>query len=75
MFHSLGAPDLYHYSYDGLQPVYTWDVMETNLNPPQHMGAYMKYKYGEWITSIPVITSSGTYTLNPLTSSANNCIG
>ena len=73
MFHSLGSPDLYHYSYDGLQPVYAWDIMENNANPPQHMGAFMKYRYGTWISSIPEITSGGTYTLNPLTSSTNNC--
>jgi M6 family metalloprotease-like protein len=73
MFHSLGAPDLYHYSYDGLQPAYMWDIMENNLNPPQHMSAYMKYKYGGWIASIPLISNSGTYTLSPLTSSTNNC--
>ena len=73
MFHSLGAPDLYHYVDNGIEPVYTWDLMEYNQNPPQHMGAYMKYRYGNWIASIPEITSSGTYTLNPLTSSTNNC--
>ena len=40
-----------------------------------HMGAYMKWKYAnaKWVTSIPEITVSGTYTLNPLTSSTNNC--
>ena len=73
MFHSLGAPDLYHYSFDGLYPVYTWGLMEYNSNPPRHMGAYMKYRYGTWISSMPEITSTGTYDLNPLTSSTNNC--
>jgi M6 family metalloprotease-like protein len=73
MFHTLGSPDLYHYSFDGLNPVGTWDIMEYNSNPPQHMGAYMKYRYGTWISSIPTITSSGTYSLNPLTSSSGNC--
>ncbi|MCX6162220.1 MAG: M6 family metalloprotease domain-containing protein [Ignavibacteriae bacterium] len=72
MFHSLGSPDLYHYSYDGLQPVYQWDIMENDLNPPQHMGAYMKWKYGAWISNIPVI-SQGTYSLNPLVISSGNC--
>ncbi len=75
-FHALGAPDLYHYD-DGnrnLDPVYTWDVMGLNKTPPQHMGAYMKYKYGNWINEIPMITSSGTYTLHPVNSSdTNNC--
>ncbi|HNW88499.1 MAG TPA: M6 family metalloprotease domain-containing protein [Bacteroidales bacterium] len=74
MFHTLGAPDLYHY-YDGLDlsPVGAWDLMEENLNPPQSMGAYMKYRYGNWISSIPVISAPGTYTLNPVTSSSQNC--
>jgi M6 family metalloprotease-like protein len=73
MFHSLGAPDLYHYSQDGLHPAWAWDLMEYNLDPPEHMTAYMKWKYGTWIASIPEITTSGTYTLNPLTSATNNC--
>ena len=73
MFHSLGAPDLYHYSQDGLHPAWAWDLMEYNLDPPEHMTAYMKWKYGTWITSIPEITTSGTYTLNPLKSATNNC--
>ena len=73
MFHVLGSPDLYHYSYDGLQPVGGWDVMEIDSDPPEHMGCYMKFRYGNWISSIPELTSPGTYTLNPLTSSTNNC--
>lgn len=72
MFHSLGSPDLYHYAADGLSPVGPWDIMERDLNPPQHMGAYMKAKYGAWIASIPEITREGTYTLKPLTSATNN---
>ena len=72
MFHSIGAPDLYHYSNDGKQPVFKWDLMEYDLNPPQHMTAYMKYRYGTWISAIPTISTNGTYTLNPLTSSTNN---
>ena len=76
MNHSLGAPDLYHYSDDfrGLVSVYTWDLMHQNTNPPQHMGAWMKYRYGNWIESIPQITECGTYSLHSLGSSAtNNC--
>ncbi len=73
MFHSLGAPDLYHYTENGISPVGTWDIMENDLNPPQHMGAHMKFKYGNWISSIPVINTSGTYYLNPLTEAENNC--
>ncbi|MDH7514427.1 MAG: M6 family metalloprotease domain-containing protein [Bacteroidota bacterium] len=73
MFHSLGAPDLYHYSSNGLTPVGKWDIMESTINPPQHMGAYMKWKYGKWIPSIPEIRTAGVYTLSPLTSPTNNC--
>jgi M6 family metalloprotease-like protein len=72
MFHALGAPDLYHYSDNDFSPVGSWDIMEYGRG---HMGAYMKYKYAgaKWITSLPEITASGTYSLNPLTSSTNNC--
>jgi M6 family metalloprotease-like protein len=73
MFHSLGAPDLYHYSSQPVTPVGQWDVMASNTNPPQHMTAFMKYRYGDWISSIPVISSPGTFALNPLTSSSGNC--
>lgn len=73
MFHAIGAPDLYHYSSDGLTPVGGWDVMEATTNPPQHMGCYMKFMYGKWIGSIPVLSAPGTYSLNPLTSSTGNC--
>ena len=68
MNHSLGAPDLYHYSYLGPAPVGIWDLMENNAMPPQHCGAYMKMKYGHWIDEIPEITHAGTYTLNPISS-------
>jgi len=73
MCHSLGAPDLYHYYYSkSISPAYEWDIMDNDQNPPQHMGAYMKNKYMTWISSIPEITASGVYTLNPLTSSTGN---
>ena len=68
MNHSLGAPDLYHYSYSGPTPVGPWDLMENDAMPPQHCGAYMKMKYGHWIDEIPEITQAGTYTLNPISS-------
>ena len=72
MFHSLGSPDLYHYTGNGITPVGPWDIMEQDNNPPQYMGAYMKYKYGGWIDSIPEITETGTYYVNPLQDSVNN---
>jgi len=73
MFHSLGAPDLYHYSYDGFTPAGSWDLMQSSGDPPHHMTAYMKYRYGNWISSIPEILFSGTYSLDALVSSNNNC--
>ena len=76
MGHSLGAPDLYHYdtcsSAPDLDPVWRWDLMANNRTPPQHSGAYMKKTYFGWINTIPEITTSGTYTLNPIASSTNN---
>jgi len=76
MTHTLGAPDLYHYSdcssAENLDPVGRWDLMADNQNPPQHMGAYMKQHYLGWISQIPLISTSGTYQINPLTSAANN---
>ena len=69
MNHSLGSPDLYHYYYGtSLSPVGSWDLMEYNMTPPQHCGAYMKMKYSYWVDEIPEITQSGTYTLNPVSS-------
>lgn len=71
MFHSVGAPDLYHYTFNGVTPVGCWDIMESGYG---HMGAYMKYKYGGWIDEIPIISTAGYYSLSPLTSSVNNAV-
>lgn len=68
MFHSVGAPDLYHYDFDGLSPAGCWDIMESGAG---HMGMYMKYRYGGWIDDIPVI-GPGTHTLQPVTAQFNN---
>lgn len=72
LFHTLGAPDLYHYVNSSLQPAYEWDLMDSGSG---HMSAYMKWEYSSnsWIGSIPEITSSGIYTLNPLSSTGSNC--
>ncbi len=74
MFHSLGAPDLYRYSDTTIDPVGAWDIMCANQNPPQHMSVWMKHKYGQWISDVPYITQSGTYTLSPVASSSTNNI-
>ena len=73
MFHTLGAPDLYHYTGNGISPVGGWDLMESTYNHPKHMLTFMKFRYGNWLTGIPEITSSGTYTLNPTNSLTNTC--
>jgi M6 family metalloprotease-like protein len=72
MFHSLGAPDLYRYETTNITPIGAWDLMASNSNPPQHMSAWMKHRYGQWLPEPPLITESGTYTLHPVASSATN---
>jgi M6 family metalloprotease-like protein len=62
MNHSLGAPDLYHYN-GGVDPVGSWDLMCGTTEPPQQIGMYMKYKYGNWVDDIPIINAYGTYEL------------
>ncbi|TSA37618.1 MAG: M6 family metalloprotease domain-containing protein [Porphyromonadaceae bacterium] len=68
MSHSLGFPDLYRYTNNTINPVSSWDVMASTTNPPQHPSVYLKQKYGKWISSIPEISTNGTYTLKPLSS-------
>lgn len=65
MSHSLGTYDLYHVN-DDLNPVGVWDLMSDNLQTPQHMSAYTKYRYCGWIDDIPEISEPGTYVLNPV---------
>ncbi|PKP54277.1 MAG: hypothetical protein CVT92_00550 [Bacteroidetes bacterium HGW-Bacteroidetes-1] len=72
LYHSLGAPDLYRYVNNDITPIGPWDIMAANNNPPQYMGAFMKFKYGNWIEDIPWITERGTYTLNSLQKATNN---
>lgn len=75
MFHTLGAPDLYHYEINYIvNPVGEWDIMASNGMPPQNMSAYMKWKYGNWLDSIPEIRQSGTYSLHSVGSNnPDNC--
>jgi len=73
MQHTLTFPDFYHYDDNTINPVGSWDLMCSTSNPPQNSGAYAKFKYGNWIDSIPLLTTPGTYTLSPLaTSSTGN---
>ncbi len=70
-FHSLGAPDLYHYNYWFLISCGPWDIMDAGSSHPT---AFMKWKYGRWIQDIPLIESSQLVTLNPLLMGQNNCV-
>ncbi len=67
MNHTLGAPDLYrYYNHTHVSPAGTWDLMHSNTNPPQNMSSYMKYRYGNWLDTIPEIVTPGRYTLHSL---------
>jgi len=75
MFHSLGAPDLYRYDQEIEEmfgPMGKWDLMSYPTNPPQHMCAYMKSKYGNWIAPPDTISVHKHYMLNPLISPTGN---
>ncbi|MBD5642668.1 M6 family metalloprotease domain-containing protein [Clostridium botulinum] len=72
MFHTLGAPDLYHYNYDGKVAVGPWDVMDQTASIPQSMGAYMKMYYGKWLNNINEINKPGKYSINKIGTEANN---
>jgi hypothetical protein len=68
-------PDTYHSSSfrPTVEPAGYWDIMgDRNGNFP-HPGAYLKYEYAGWISSIPEITTENLYSITPLTSSSNNC--
>ncbi|MDX8339276.1 M6 family metalloprotease domain-containing protein [Draconibacterium sp. IB214405] len=73
MFHTLGAPDLYHYSDESndLYPVAGWDLMAWDY--AQHMLTWMKFQYGNWFNEIPEITQSGTYKLPAVGNSSFAC--
>ena len=62
-YHTLGAPDLYRYDNKDIDPVGSWDIMSTNLIPPQSSGSYLTYRYGKFIGEIPEIRTSGTYAI------------
>ncbi len=73
MNHTLGAPDLYrYYNYTEVSPAGSWDLMCSNTNPPQNMSSYMKYRYGNWLDTIPEIVNPGRYTLRSLADGRDN---
>lgn len=66
--HTLGFPDLYHYTEgDTLPVVGYWDLMEWDAAIPQHHLTYMKMKYGQWFTEIPTIAPNWNPTQFTLT--------
>ncbi|KGO14931.1 M6 family metalloprotease domain-containing protein [Clostridium botulinum] len=72
MFHTLGAPDLYHYNNDGKVAVGPWDVMDQTAPIPQSTGAYMKMTYGKWVDGIKEINKPGKYSITKIGNEANN---
>jgi len=60
---------------DDIDPIGTWGprYLSAMKEAMPHMGAYLKYRYGKWIDSIPEITSSGIYSIRPITSATDNC--
>ena len=47
--------------------------MASTSNPPQHPGAYIRFRYMTWIGNLPRITASGRYALRPVSSPVGNC--
>jgi hypothetical protein len=72
--HTMGFPDLYHYTWDGIDPCGWWDLMDYCQGTPQHHLAYQKWRYGGWFGGIPVIPGPGNYTLNSIDSSTFDCL-
>ncbi len=71
MFHSIGAPDLYHYTDSPFSPCGPWDIMDGGSGHPT---AFMKWKYGGWISDIPIINTTQQITLNSLLDPVNNAV-
>jgi len=69
--HILGSPDLYTHPNNNETAVGNWDAMGDNAATVEFL-MHLRHKYFNWIDTIPVITQSGTYTLNPTTSATNN---
>ena len=74
MGHNLGFPDMYHYSddapWDSIKPCGRWDLMASDR--AQHTLCYNKWKYGQWFSTINVLTPTMTptvYDLAPVTPS------
>jgi M6 family metalloprotease-like protein len=71
--HTMGFPDLYHYSFDGLDPCGYWDLMDWCQGTPQHHLTYMKWKYGGWFGGASPLPAAGTVTLNAVANNPFDC--
>ncbi|MBW6514938.1 MAG: hypothetical protein K0B87_09340, partial [Candidatus Syntrophosphaera sp.] len=71
--HTLGFPELYHYTWDGIDPCGWWDPMDFCQGNPQHHLAYMKWRYGGWFPSIPTLPGPGDYTLTSIDTNPFSC--
>ena len=74
MGHSLGLPDLYHYSnYDNVTPAFLWDMMNYSQRT-NHTSAILKSKYLHVADEPIEITADGDFTLRSVGSSpSQNC--
>ena len=64
MGHSLGLPDLYHYTnYRDVSPAGYWDIMSSNALGPNHTAAIYKHKVLHVCDAPVEITADGDYTL------------
>lgn len=74
MGHSLGLPDLYHYTnYDNVTPAFLWDMMNYSQRT-NHTSAILKNKILHVADDPIEITSDGDYTLQSVgTSPSQNC--
>jgi M6 family metalloprotease-like protein len=66
--HTMGMYDLYS---QGDFPVGTWDIMAHLSHPPNSFSAHSKSHHLNWI-DLPVVETSGEYTLFPLTTHREN---
>lgn len=64
-FHSLGAPDLYHYNQDGFNSTGSWDLMEMTTNPPQYMSSLLQSQYTNWGVKALEIAEEGEFKIYP----------
>ncbi len=68
--HTIGFPDLYNYTWSGVNPCGYWDLMDYCYQVPQHHLAYLKWKYGGWFAGPNPLPPGGTAcTLNAVATS------